>query len=129
MRFKHSLPWIAGIAVVVVFMFSMGMEELKAAVKQIDPFIIVFLCFLQVLTLALGAYKWRYLLIKLGKRLSLGSVFAVYMAGNFIESITPSVKLGGEAAKVYLFRRRTSLTYPQLAGRFWHTSMSPFYPF
>ncbi len=116
MRFKHSYFWFAGILALTACVLVLGWEEIKELLWQANPNVLALLCLLQVGTLALSAYKWHFLLAKLAPGYSFGRVFAVYLGGDFVESITPAVKLGGEAARVYLFRRLTSLPYAQLAG-------------
>jgi len=54
--------------------------------------------------------------IKANQKLSFLLVFAITLAGNYVESVTPAVKLGGEAAKVYLFRKHSGLDYDRLTG-------------
>lgn len=117
MRFKHSYFWFAGILALTACVLVLGWEEIKELLWQANPNVLALLCLLQVGTLALSAYKWHFLLAKLAPGYSFGRVFAVYLGGDFVESITPAVKLGGEAARVYLFRRLTSLPYTQLTGK------------
>ncbi len=116
MTLKNLFLWIIGLAVITAAVFILGLEEIAASIKQIDPGMFGFLLLLQIFTLLAAALQWQFLLKKLNQKLSLGLVMAVTLAGNYIESVTPAVKLGGEAAKVYLFRKHSSLDYDRLAG-------------
>ncbi len=116
MNKKNLLLWITGIAVLTFAVLWLGLEEIVASIGQVNPGTMAFLVVLQVLTLLAAALQWQFLLKKLKQKLSLGLVLAITLAGNYIESVTPAVKLGGEAAKVYLFRQHSSLDYDRLAG-------------
>lgn len=113
---KRSLLWITAILTLALAAFFIGLDEISAAFRRADPLTMIFLLFLQVLTLSAFAYQWFMVLRKTGDKLSPLVILAINLAGNFIESVTPSVKLGGETAKVYLFRRYGSLRYEQLTG-------------
>ena len=116
MGIKNSFFWVVGILALTACVLVLGWEEIKELLWQVNPNTLILLCLLQVGTLALTAYKWHFLLAKIAPGYSFGRVFAVYLGGDFVESVTPAVKLGGEAARVYLFRRLTALPYTQLAG-------------
>lgn len=113
---KNIALWIMGLAVITLAVFLMGLEEIALSLSKVSPLTLVFLLMLQMLTLLAGASQWQFLLKKMNKDLSLGLVLAITLAGNYVESVTPAVKLGGEAAKVYLFRQYSSLEYDRLAG-------------
>lgn len=116
MSLRNLLLWIISLAVITTSVFLLGLEEISASIKQADPVTLIFLLLLQLLALLAAAFQWQLLLSKLKQKLSLGLVLTITLAGNYIESVTPAVKLGGEAAKVYLFRQHSSLDYDRLAG-------------
>ncbi len=126
---RRAFLYILGIIIIMGMVVHLGWEEIVAALSSVHPLLLVFLCVFQVGTLALTAYQWHFLVRKMYKGLSFPRVWSVYMAGSFVESVTPSVKLGGEAAKLYFFRQITSLSYRQLAGMFMahkYISLLPF---
>ena len=93
------------------------------------------LFFLQLFTLCAGAWLW-YVPLKKGtggnsgkSPLSFASVLRINLAGTFIESITPSVKLGGEAAKFFLFRKASGAGYRELASVMVYHKFIVFIPF
>ncbi|MCK8825270.1 lysylphosphatidylglycerol synthase transmembrane domain-containing protein [Fuchsiella alkaliacetigena] len=112
---KRVLLWIAGILAISLLVFFTGWEDIKLALAGAEVSLMLVLCLLQLGTLLLGAYQWRYLLQK-STNISLPRVLGINLAGKFIESVTPSSKLGGEAAKVYLFRQYTGLKYQSLTS-------------
>lgn len=89
-----------------------------AVFNDVDPWIFaIFLLAMsafQLFTISLTAYQWHHLLRREDPSLRFIEVLRIHLAGGFVESVTPSSKLGGEAAKVYLFRRRTGMEYQRL---------------
>ncbi len=104
-----------GIAGLAVLAGLAGTQELGRAFSRVSPQALVVLFTLQLSTLLASAWIWHFLLNRQSS-ISFYSVFLVNQAAGLIESLTPSVKFGGEAAKVYLFRQRTGQDYQELAG-------------
>ena len=113
---KKSLFWLLGIGLLTFLTLNAGWGEIKQALVRIDLAILLFLCGLQVLTRLLLSYQWNFLIRKKEGQISFGRTFFICQAGKFIESVTPSSKLGGEAAKIYLFRQQTGLSYEGLTS-------------
>lgn len=110
MSLRQPLLWLLGLLSVIVIIVYVGWEQMSTVVFKISFLNFFILCLLQVAGLFLLSYQWYFLLHKAGGRISLSAVIRVYLTGSFIESVTPSVKLGGEAVKLYLFRRETDLS-------------------
>ncbi len=117
---RKALLWVTGIGVLAAVTFLSGWDSITEVWSGVAaPTLITFLAALfalQVATMAMTAYQWHVLLRKEDPSLRFRDVFQVHLAGNFVESVTPSSKLGGEAAKVYLFRRRTGACYHTLTS-------------
>ena len=112
---KKPLLLLAGIIIITAMAVLWGGEEIARLLHGVSPHTIAALCLLQLLTLSLTSYQWFFVLKKQCE-IPFGKVWLIYLAGNFVESVTPSVKMGGEAARIFLFRRSTCLEYSQLAG-------------
>ena len=112
------LLYILGIIILASLVFIVGFEDVLKIVTKISPFHLFILFLVQILTIFLTGYIWYFLIKKstAEKEISLSSVIGVHLAGNFVESVTPSVKLGGETAKVFLMRQKTSLSYQELTA-------------
>ncbi|MCL0041491.1 flippase-like domain-containing protein [Peptococcaceae bacterium] len=89
---------------------------MKSVLSKVNICWFFLLLISQVITLLLVAYRWHYLVCKLYNDISFFKTFSILLAGSFVESITPSSKLGGEAVKVYLFRKHTPLPYKKLTA-------------
>ncbi|AUX10799.1 glycosyl transferase family 2 [Halalkaliarchaeum desulfuricum] len=115
MRRKHLL-WLVGIALLAGLTVAAGWRELSTALRRGNPLVLLALCGVQVITLGVVAYQWQYLLDRAGTGVSFRLAAVVTLAGTFVESATPSSKLGGMAATVYLFERTTDAAYDTLSS-------------
>ena len=113
---KKLFLLLTGVMIIAAMAVFSGGEEIIRLLHGVSPHTIVVLCLLQLLTLLLTSYQWFFLLKKQCREIPFGNVWLVFLAGNFVESVTPSVKMGGEAARIFLFRQSTSLEYSKLAG-------------
>lgn len=113
---RKGLLWIVGLGILGGFIFFADWTEVVEALSYVDGWILVALFGVQLLTLCLITYQWKYILDCSDIDLPYREIFAVNLAGTFVESVTPSSKLGGEAAKVYLFERLSSANYLDLSS-------------
>ncbi len=113
---KKSLLLVVGILLCLGVVLILGWEDVYRVLRQVTLTQLFLLTLLQLSTLLATTYILHYLLKQKSPGVSLASVFGINLAGTFIESITPSVKIGGEALKVYLMQRETRLKYPQLTA-------------
>lgn len=69
---------------------------------------VVVLCLAQVMTIVILACQWTRLLARAdhARPIRFLPLLLRYQAGAVVEALTPSSRLGGEAARIYLFRRR-----------------------
>ncbi len=112
------LLWIVGILLITALTVSSGFSEIATIWRGLNPLILVLLGSLQILTLSLSSFQWYYLFNKENHFISFKDVFSIYLSGVFVESVTPSSKFGGEATKVYLFRKKTGLPYQKIVAFF-----------
>lgn len=102
---KLVLFFVSILSVVALFIWA-DFSVVFSSLRGIDAMSLVLLCLLQLLTVYLITLQWAMLARLTGKHVTLMDTFRVNMAGTFVESVTPSVKAGGEAAKVYVLKRR-----------------------
>ncbi|MDR5672366.1 putative flippase [Halalkaliarchaeum sp. AArc-CO] len=115
MKRKIAL-WVIGFATLIGLLWIAGWSEVRTVLGRFSPGMLLGLLALQLVTLGLIAYQWHYVLRRAEIPLPFSEVLAVNLAGGFVESVTPSSKLGGEAAKVYLFRRLTGAGYDEVSS-------------
>lgn len=93
---------------------SLDLNEVLISLKNVEiKFLIPLLAF-QLVTLSLIAYQWYYLLNKENYQIRFFQILKVNFAASFIESITPSSKFGGEAAKIFLLKKEIGEDYTKL---------------
>lgn len=116
---KKFFLWIIGLAALLVLIITTGWEDTLLIWQGVNTKALIILLLglasLQVCTLALSTYQWYYLLNhSFHNNISFAKVFSIFLAGTFVEYITPSSKLGGEATKIYLLKKKTGMNYNDL---------------
>ncbi|ABR55091.1 conserved hypothetical protein 374 [Methanococcus vannielii SB] len=114
--FKKISFLILGMAVITAIALKLGLEDVYHIIVGISLYGIFFMVILQVISLFLSAYSLYILLIEKSTNCSMYEVFKIQLIGSFVESITPSVKLGGEPVKIYLLKQSTGLSYSELTA-------------
>ena len=113
---RRILLLLLGVIVIAGIIVAIGVGEMVAIMSGITLPWLIALTLLQLGTLSLTSTIWYLLLREKSAAITRSSVFLITMAGTFIESITPSVKLGGEAMKIYLMKKKSALSYQELTG-------------
>jgi uncharacterized membrane protein YbhN (UPF0104 family) len=70
------------------------------ALRSVDPRYVAAALALYVLGVLVAAARWRLILAALGHRLPLSDVLLAYLAGIFVNNVTPASRLGGEACRI-----------------------------
>lgn len=109
MKKRHVLYTI-GLAAVAALLYQTDWPNVLSGIRGFNPAHLVVVCALQVMTLLLIAFQWRGIAAQLGVRIPFWQMFAINLAGTFVECVTPAVKAGGEAYKVVLLKEKVGLT-------------------
>lgn len=109
---KKKLIMVAFTAIILVGLAYASSEfgSLHKSLKQLNPSVILIASFMQIITILLINYQWKYLSKTIDSRVSFKDIFDMNMLGTFVESITPSAKAGGEISKVYVLKSRVGLS-------------------
>ncbi len=111
MRRKNPWFWFLGILVLLTLVVWTGREEIATSFHDFPWSLLPAFLILQIVTLTLTSYCWFLLLKEKGSSIPFMPTLLIFLSGNFVESVTPVAKLGGEAAKVFLFRKKANLEY------------------
>ena len=114
----RSLLWLLGLVTLGLLIWWLGWDQIWSALRVANPRVLLLLCLLQAVTLLACAGQLWYVLRCSGISLPFSTVFSIYMAGGFVESVTPALKFGGEGVKIYLLRQQTRAEYQHLMGAF-----------
>ncbi|MDO8724888.1 MAG: lysylphosphatidylglycerol synthase transmembrane domain-containing protein [Candidatus Methanoperedens sp.] len=107
-RFKKKNLWIVlliGALILTLFAIEVGVDKFIARISSINKplFLLVILFnFLNILTFTI---TWRYLI---PQKIGIYKLFSFFMAGTFINNITPTFGTGGEPVKAMLLGKETN---------------------
>lgn len=116
---KTIFLWAIGLFAILMLIMTIGWEDTFSVWQGVNARALIVLLLglasLQLCTLALSTYQWYYLLNhSFHHNISFAQVLSIFLAGTFVEYITPSSKLGGETTKLYLFKKKTGMNYTDL---------------
>ncbi len=106
MRKKKLILFIIGLGLLTALLATTEWNTVVDTFRILSPMQILVLVLMQLLTILLISTQWWSVASHLGMKLSLLRIIEMNMAGTFFESVTPAVKTGGEAYKVYYLRQR-----------------------
>lgn len=101
---------------VLLFIKFNGIEELESTIKHIKLNNYIYLIILQIITILATAFIW-YFIVNKEFKISFLRILQINLSSTFVESVTPSSKLGGEGAKIYLLKKFTNLNYSKLTSK------------
>jgi uncharacterized protein (TIRG00374 family) len=106
-RFKTRNIWfvvLIGAIVFAVFTNEIGFEKFLVLITGANKLLILLAVFFNLLNLITFTITWRFLA---AENISLYKLFKFYMAGTFINNITPTFGTGGEPVKAMLLGKET----------------------
>ncbi|MCK8826460.1 flippase-like domain-containing protein [Natroniella acetigena] len=127
--FKKIIPFLILIAILLASFFIIDWESTAEVLRHTNYFVIFSLCILQLISLTITSYQWYILISKFQKPLSFKKVMSIHLAAKFTENITPSVKVGGEATKLYLLNRLFKINYEKSTSLLLINKFASFLPF
>jgi uncharacterized protein (TIRG00374 family) len=109
-RYKVILPFVAGIALTLIFVQFVGYSEFITLIKSADPFYLCIAILFQLINIFFESYKWKPILESLKPKVSMKNVFIATMVGIFFNNITPGARTGGEPMKTFIISREEDLS-------------------
>ena len=105
-RFKTRNIWfvvLIGMVIFGVFANEIGFEKFLFLIGSVDKPLLILAVIFNFLNLVAFTITWRFL----AGSISLYRLFGFYMAGTFINNITPTFGTGGEPVKAMLLGKET----------------------
>jgi uncharacterized protein (TIRG00374 family) len=102
MKFKIN-NWVKisfSLIVLIVVIANVGLENLLESLRGIDLRWFLVALVLQLIGLAIRAYRWWLLVASLGTPVSFGRLLYLYFAGNFFNTFLPT-GIGGDVVRIY----------------------------
>lgn len=106
-RFRTRNIWfvvLTGAVIFAVFTNKIGLEKFLILISSVNKPLILLAVFFNILNLITFTITWRFLA---PADISLYKLFRFYMAGTFINNITPAFGTGGEPVKAMLLGKET----------------------
>lgn len=102
-----------GISTVILaaLIYLADFREFITAIIRVDPFYMSLAFFFGMAVFLVWGYVWHSFFRKLGIKTSLKKSYKLFMAGNFMNSITPLGQVGGEPFMAYIVSKNTDSSY------------------
>lgn len=102
-----------GISTVILaaLIYLADFREFIKAIIRVDPFYMSLAFFFGMAVFLVWGYVWHSFFRKLGIKTSLKKSYKLFMAGNFMNSITPLGQVGGEPFMAYIVSKNTDSSY------------------
>ncbi|OEF97762.1 lysylphosphatidylglycerol synthase transmembrane domain-containing protein [Desulfuribacillus alkaliarsenatis] len=101
---KKLMLTLLGLILIALLLWQSDFREITSSLASVSKDMLLFACFLQIITIYLICLQWQLIAKKMGCIIPFKNIFHINMAGTFVESVTPAAKAGGEAAKVVLLK-------------------------
>lgn len=104
----------AGIALFAYLLFRIGPAVLAADLRRVGARLLLLVA-LGAVTFSLDTLGWRFAIPAAERRVPFPSLFAMRIAGDAVNYVTPSAAVGGELVRIALLRRYLAAT-PAIAS-------------
>ena len=128
-RFKRKNIWfvvIIGAIIITIFTNEIGYERLMSLLDNSNKLLVILAVLFNLLNLVAFAKTWQFLS---PARVSLYKLFKFYMAGTFINNITPTFGTGGEPVKAMLLGKETGTSKSECFASVVSQRMLNMFPF
>lgn len=114
MATRKQLLWFgASTAIIVALVLLADINKFIEAVSRADKSYLVAALVIGMLPFFVWTNTWYSFLNKMGAEVSYLQTFKLFMAGNFMNSVTPLGQFGGEPLMAYVIRKNTDLSYEE----------------
>ena len=128
-RFKRRNIWfvvIIGLIIITIFTNEIGYERLLSLLDNSNKLLVLLAVFFNLLNLVTFTITWKFLS---PVKISLYKLFKFYMAGTFINNITPTFGTGGEPIKAMLLGKSTGTSKSECFASVVSQRMLNMFPF
>ena len=114
MATKKQLLWFgASTAIIAALVLLADINKFVEAVNKANTYYILAALGMGMLPFFVWTHTWYSFLNKMGADVSYLQTFKLFMAGNFMNSVTPLGQFGGEPFMAYVIRKNTNLSYEE----------------
>ena len=109
---KKIAIWAVMLSVLLILAYFVDWKGTYTVIRKGSPYYIGAAVLITLLRFIIWAYKWRKTISPLAE-ISLPNVFAILMAGVFLNQITPGRDTGGEPVRAYYVSKYTGMKKSQ----------------
>ncbi|MFP4000798.1 MAG: lysylphosphatidylglycerol synthase transmembrane domain-containing protein [Thermoplasmata archaeon] len=95
-----------GIGTVIAVFSIVGFDQIFESVSDLNPYYYAVVVAIIILSILLWAIRWGIFVKKNHPEVTWIDLFKMQLVGQAMNNITPVVKMGGEAGKLYLMKRK-----------------------
>lgn len=112
MELKNKYLWFAvsGFFLALLIYFS-DIEKFLNAISNADPLLLVPALILGLSAFLVWGYVWHLFFRQMNLGISFHETMEMFMAGNFLNSVTPLGQFGGEPFMAYIVSKNTDASY------------------
>ena len=104
---------IFSVAILLVMLWFVGIDQVIDALKMANPLIIVLAILTQVFTYFLYTLRWQILNKLTDKDVSIKELLPMVLVGLAVNNITPSGRGGGEPVRAYVLAKRKDYQFEE----------------
>jgi uncharacterized protein (TIRG00374 family) len=103
---KKTIPFLLiGLAVFVIYLYFIGMNEILESIRRANPFYYSLAFVTLLLDVFFSSLAWKYFLLPLDVKTSYSKSFIFLLIGNFVDILIPAESISGDLSKTYLMSR------------------------
>ena len=110
---KTVLLLIFSVAILLVMLWFVGIDQVISALKMANPLIIVLAIATQVFTYFLYTLRWQILNNLTEMDVSIKELLPMVLVGLAVNNITPSGRGGGEPVRAYVLAKRKNYQFEE----------------
>jgi len=95
-----------GILVVIVVYSMVGFDQIISSIAMMDPYYYLLVIIIIILSIFLWSVRWGIFVRKNNPEVTYSDLFKIQLVGQAMNNLTPIFKMGGEAGKLYLLKKK-----------------------
>ncbi|MFQ6050207.1 MAG: flippase-like domain-containing protein [Candidatus Hydrothermarchaeota archaeon] len=106
---KRILLMLIGITILGMFIYWVGVDEIKIAVANLEVKYLLLALILQFMSIFFWHLRWKLSIKAIDREIKDRNLFSILLCGIFVNNITPSAKMGGEPMRAYLLKKSAGI--------------------
>ncbi|MEF8874788.1 MAG: lysylphosphatidylglycerol synthase transmembrane domain-containing protein, partial [Candidatus Thermoplasmatota archaeon] len=95
-----------GILVVLAVYYVVGFDQIIGSISGMNPFYYLIVIAIIILSVVLWSVRWGIFVRKKNPEVTHTDLFKIQLVGQAMNNLTPIFKMGGEAGKLYLLKKK-----------------------